>query len=448
MGSGAAAAGFQRDIPALTGLRFFAAFFILVAHATDWLAQFQDSEVREHLRAVSIYGMPLFFVLSGFVIHYNYGQLFSSRPLGQAVSEFAVARVARLFPLYFFMLIVSILADNFITRMSGHPDDIKAILLNYLVGTQSWFYLVLDQTLIINQLFPLSWSISTELFFYAAYIPLVFLFFRAKTVRVVSVAAIGYAIVASLIFVSSRYELNVILSVAKNNIEGFIRHDVAFAQSFYRWLFYFSPYVRVFEFIMGCLTAHAFMLVRSRPVSVREHYFGIAAVSAALAMLMVAGLLYTGAVAIEPINLYVKHLAQNFLCAPPIAVVLFCVSRYQTKFTAFLSSSILVRLGETSYSIYMVHTWTLRIFNHPTPTLNWISGIETIFRVLMAITFTLLVAYATYRLIEVPARNWLRGGFARWTAKPNRNRVRSDQLAGMQDIPVPIAEIRRASRVE
>src|SRR5262245_41939329 len=144
MGLGATAAGLQRDIPALTGLRFFAAFFILFAHATDWLAQFQDSEVREHLRVVSIYGMPLFFVLSGFVIHYNYGRLFSSKPLGQAVSEFAVARFARLFPLYFFMLIVSILADNFLVRMSGRPDDMKTILLNYAVGTQSWFYLISD----------------------------------------------------------------------------------------------------------------------------------------------------------------------------------------------------------------------------------------------------------------------------------------------------------------
>src|SRR5262249_34264338 len=250
------------------------------------------------------------------------GRLFSSKPLGQAVSEFAVARFARLFPLYFFMLIVSILADNFLVRMSGRPDDMKTILLNYAVGTQSWFYLISDGKLIINQLFPLSWSISTELFFYAAYVPLVFLFFRAKTVRVASMAAIGYAIVAALIFVSSRYELDVILSVAQNNIEGFIGHEAAFPQSFYRWLFYYSPYARVFEFIMGCLSAHAFMLVRSRPVSAREHFLGVAALSSALAILVVAALLFTGALTIEPINLYVRHLAQNFLCAPAIAVIL------------------------------------------------------------------------------------------------------------------------------
>src|SRR5207249_9141221 len=59
------------QIPALTGLRFFAAFFILFAHAVDWLAQFQNSNIRQNFSFVAMYGMPLFFVLSGFVIHYN-----------------------------------------------------------------------------------------------------------------------------------------------------------------------------------------------------------------------------------------------------------------------------------------------------------------------------------------------------------------------------------------
>src|SRR6516162_9195298 len=38
------------SIPALTGLRFFAAFFILFSHAGDWLAHFQNADVRPYLR--------------------------------------------------------------------------------------------------------------------------------------------------------------------------------------------------------------------------------------------------------------------------------------------------------------------------------------------------------------------------------------------------------------
>src|SRR5437867_12289726 len=99
----------QPNIPALTGLRFVAAFLILFAHAVDWLAQFQDSEIRKQFGFLSIYGMPLFFVLSGFVIHYNYRNLFAGKPLLRAVAEFGAARFARLFPLYFCFLLIAII---------------------------------------------------------------------------------------------------------------------------------------------------------------------------------------------------------------------------------------------------------------------------------------------------------------------------------------------------
>jgi peptidoglycan/LPS O-acetylase OafA/YrhL len=61
------------DLPALTGLRFVAAALVFFGHAfhvvhfTDaaWIAQ-AGGQAR-------IYGMTLFFVLSGFVIYLNYG---------------------------------------------------------------------------------------------------------------------------------------------------------------------------------------------------------------------------------------------------------------------------------------------------------------------------------------------------------------------------------------
>jgi peptidoglycan/LPS O-acetylase OafA/YrhL len=234
-----------------------------------------------------------------------------------------------------------------------------------------------------------------------------------------------YAIAAMSTFVLLRYGLNGILAFARSHIEGFIRHDVAFQHSFYRWLFYFSPYARMFEFITGCLAAHAFVLARDRQVSAGEYRWGVIALFSALAFLVIAGLFYTDAITIDPINPYVRHLALNFLCAPAIAVILFCVSRYETRFATLMSSTVLVGLGETSYSIYMVHTWTLRIFNHPAPPLNLASGIETVLRVLVAIVFTIIVSYATYRLIEVPARARLRAVFTRWID------------AGFRDLAVP-----------
>src|ERR1700722_15808095 len=62
------------DLPALTGLRFFAAFFILVGHGTPMMLKLTpDPQLVINVTNCFLeIGMELFFVLSGFVIHYNY----------------------------------------------------------------------------------------------------------------------------------------------------------------------------------------------------------------------------------------------------------------------------------------------------------------------------------------------------------------------------------------
>jgi peptidoglycan/LPS O-acetylase OafA/YrhL len=91
----------KKYLPTLDGIRFIAAFSILWGH--DWgnAAQFSDyPAIASYGGAISLYGMPLFFVLSGFVIHYNYSELFKTRKAGWAVSQFLGARIARLYPLF------------------------------------------------------------------------------------------------------------------------------------------------------------------------------------------------------------------------------------------------------------------------------------------------------------------------------------------------------------
>ena len=135
LGAGQAKTGRLPQIPALTGLRFFAAACILTEHAGAWLAQFTNSDVNKYLTVWGIFGMPLFFVLSGFVIHYNYRRLFLSRTAARATCEFAAARFARLFPLYMCLLIVSFCADNLIAKTRGDLTLIVKIMGYYLTLT-------------------------------------------------------------------------------------------------------------------------------------------------------------------------------------------------------------------------------------------------------------------------------------------------------------------------
>jgi peptidoglycan/LPS O-acetylase OafA/YrhL len=88
------------DIPQPTGLRFLAAFSILFMHAVYWCIPFNETQIANTIAAcVGVLGVPLFFVLSGFVIHYNDAMLFRDQPYGAASRNFFGARFARSYPL-------------------------------------------------------------------------------------------------------------------------------------------------------------------------------------------------------------------------------------------------------------------------------------------------------------------------------------------------------------
>ena len=88
-------------LPVLDGIRFLAALSILLGHAWGDILKFDDFPFFSSIGGmISMYGMPMFFVLSGFVIHYNYAQLFKTMGTRWAICEFFAARVARIYPLF------------------------------------------------------------------------------------------------------------------------------------------------------------------------------------------------------------------------------------------------------------------------------------------------------------------------------------------------------------
>jgi len=406
----ARAPGERGQIPALTGLRFFAAFFILIAHTSDWIGQFTDSHISQFISFIAMYGMPLFFVLSGFVIHYNYRNLFIEKPLARAICEFAAARFARLYPLFFCFFLMAIAADSLPLQLYSEPNAALPILTYYLTLTQSWWYIIYGHRSIIYWIFSVSWSISTEMYFYLVYAVVIFVMLAACRRGRAFAAIAAYTILVAGGLGLARYHLSALLSWADHHIPDYVPIEPEFDQSFYRWLFYFSPYIRVLEFILGCLTAEAFLSVIHKKVSWTEQFCGSLALVVALAYLVLCGLVFNGVFNWPMITEYVQFFYLNFLCAPAIAVIIFCVARYDSIFARGMSAPRLVALGETSYSIYLVHSWTLRLFERPALPFTPYWAADTFWRMLCAIGFTLVVSYATYRLIEVPARRRVRRG--------------------------------------
>src|ERR1700739_4764025 len=122
------------DIPALTGLRFVAAATVVWAHFAE-SSGFAPFGVRS---PISVIGMPLFFTLSGFIVHYVYAATFA-KSWRAAAPAFALARFSRLYPLFFAILVFYLLGR--LGRMFyAHPG----VGLSFASLTGAWWYLVGD----------------------------------------------------------------------------------------------------------------------------------------------------------------------------------------------------------------------------------------------------------------------------------------------------------------
>ena len=397
----------SHQIRALHGLRFLAAFCILFSHACGWLGNFKDYNGFDDFGdVVTVYGMPLFFVLSGFVIHYNYSRLFSTMRLPWAILEFLGARFARIYPLFVCFLLVGIATDQVLLWFYDHKLNLVLTLAHSFTLTQSWFYIVLfHDRLLIDGPYGMSWSLSTEFFFYLSYIVLVLHVSRARRISSLLITAglvSTFAFVMMGLAAAHRHAIS-------DFAEKYMSDRLNEKSTFIWWLFYYSPYCRVFEFILGCLTAQLYACLSDRKISTGEGQLGRYLLASSLLFLFGFALAFTFRPFGPAVASFMEILKLNFGCAVAIAVLIFCVSRYRDSTVAlWLSTPLMVYLGDLSYSIYTVHTWTLRIFQRPDVTFRVGEGLEAIFRIALAITLTLVLSTATYRLIEVPARAWLR----------------------------------------
>jgi len=256
----------------------------------------------------------------------------------------------------------------------------------------------------------LSWSLSSEFFFYLIYVVLVLHVARMRSIAglLVTAGAMSVLILTAYGYAAGhRGAINAFAAQYMNQVDGG-EHSV------YRWFFYYSPYGRVFEFILGCLTAQIYAIFAAHPVSPREARWGRILLNASLVFLLGYAYVFMFKPFGENVAVYVSLLKQNFGCAIGLAVLIFCVSRYRSSTVAsMLSTPLMVQLGDLSFSIYCVHTWTLRIFERPTMEFRYGVELEAAFRIVLAIALTLILSNATFRLIEVPARAWLRRLVAR-----------------------------------
>jgi peptidoglycan/LPS O-acetylase OafA/YrhL len=402
-------------LPALTGLRFLAALTVLIEHASRHLFKFQGATtgLRYWLLTTGAFGMSLFFVLSGFVIHYNYRQVVTGQgPAGLAA--FLWARFSRLYPLYFFMLALDVLlGKTLFLSLLGKEDgfhDLARALPYFLLLLQSWRYVPFGDTSLVYVIgVGVNWSISTEWFFYLVYPLLAVLVLKIR--RPLTMICV---LAAWCVFWGG---LSSILAGQTATIDDWgVSHYGSVAglatgeqDSFYRWLLYFSPYSRVGEFVLGCLVAQFYLILQRTPSTKREERLG--GVVMTLAFLSIFAILYVTYSTVHQSSFWFS-LRYCFGLAPSAAIIIFCASRYDSPLFRWLSARSVVAMGEASYSIYLLHAVVLVVVSSY---LGW-SFPETFFAILflaarfaLVILMIVLFSLGLHEFLEVPSRRWLRG---------------------------------------
>lgn len=345
----------------LTSLRYVAAFAVMGSHL-EFLGASADAWLRltyDRLLAQGYCGVSFFFVLSGFIISYAYRDDIAARRL--SVPEFLRRRAVRIFPLHWLVALPFI---AWVALVRGEPVDPLAAALNLLL-LHSWA-LPVDLHFSFNG--P-SWSLSNELFFYAAF-PLLILL-RVRTL------AIGTAVAVALVAV---------LASRSAGSSATYSSDV-------EWLFYVNPLVRLIEFAAGMLV---FALYRSGRL---QRLAGTPGEVLLLALLPVA------MIAVDVLAVPLAWRYQLFFLPLMVALV-FVFACGRGAVSRLLRAPALVALGEASFALYLIHRPIFTLAQQLAGT-----DLDAPAAVLLAITLLAggtALSVQVHRRIDRPLQSWLR----------------------------------------
>ena len=300
-------------IPALTGVRALAAFFIFFHHHPTSALAWGPLEIWWELHV----GVTLFFVLSGFMITWRYDRRGGVRE--SFWRGYFLNRFARIYPLYFVLVVP--------TMLLFHERSPRVWLLNLTVFSS------------FNSGIPQAWSLRVEECFYLA-APLIFLLWRRNPLLPL---VAGLVVLAALVPVS-------LLPVA-THILGPPRH-----------LFLYTFFGRFFEFYAGAWLAKRVSrtgtddVPRRFPAATLGGAFGIVATIAALAAIHAAtktrytfGLYHPAGIVLN-----------NFVLPVFIAAFYWGLIRERSLARSLLSGRVADLLGRSSYAFYLIHLGFLR----------------------------------------------------------------------------------------
>lgn len=365
---------------ACTGLRFFAALSVVAYHFYCAPCQPAVPEFLGKLFHAGFTTVSLFFVLSGFILAYNY--------LGEwggfvgTAREFYRARFARIYPIYLLALAVDIplfLRTVHQAAPAVTSGELARICVSTLTLTQSWFDLTTRPTWNL-----MAWTLSIEALFYAVF-PFLGPWLARQSSRRLLGAAVALWLLGTTPFVSADL-------AAKLDTDGALPLMAQALRAWSQYPAWLLPVARLHEFVIGiCL---GLLFCRRAPGgSHAVRTAGLLATCAALATVIIL---------LPP---YPSLAVQMGVLVPLFALSIWLLARGVSGNGLMLGTRPLVLLGGGSYSLYLLHgslmSYALAV---NTRTLALPHNLVALLLAPLAVGLSLLL----FLRVEEPARHWLR----------------------------------------
>lgn len=383
----------KKHLNELSSLRFFAAFAIVVLHFRDYLGI--KNEALMTFLISGQYGVTFFFILSGFILTYNYESWFGKFVSVNQFWKFQQLRFARLYPVYIFALLLN---SFFQISVRGNNGEFAGQEIHYWASwvinafaLQSWIPGT-PYTLIWNT--P-SWSISTELFFYMCF-PLI-CYWLVKYLK--SFKKLIWFLVALLIISSGIYVVVLDQIYYKHSLPSGTSYSIQ----------YFTPLFRLPEFIAGCVGGKLFLMEDSETQRFKNILFGSETKRNVIILVSTVWFfsrIYTTGYADNNEAYWLLNNSVKFsiLLIPFLGIIL-ALSIGQTFISKFLNLPFLILLGESSYALYITHWSFVSFYSLGFLPTNYQSPFMAIIFMLLSVAFSILI----YKTIEIPMKTKLRG---------------------------------------
>lgn len=334
----------------LTSLRFIFALFVFFSHTGQYLTSSDAKVFYDKFLYEGYLGVSFFFILSGFILAYNYKSKFLLKQTDSI--KFWIARVARICPLYFLTFLISIpVSLNFL--INAKILTVVSVTFSHLLILQSF---IPFKVFYFNFNSP-SWSISNEMFFYLLFPFLIFIFYKVKK---------KFLFLIYILLIPSTFWIN-------ESVHA---------------LLYINPFFRVIDFILGIFLYDLFLKISLKQWIVKHaSVMEFAAIGLFLLFYSYHGEIY------QPLRYSVYYWI-------PMLFLILVFAFQNGRVSKFLSHKIFYLLGEISFGFYLFHMLVFKYFYLFFGEF-WIQNNVYVF-ITMSFLITLIISYITFMYFEKP----------------------------------------------